>query len=674
MTETVPMDIRSRALELRDIINRGNYRYYILDDPELSDAEYDRLMKELISLERQWPDLASVVSPTQRIGAPPGSTFDTLNHSLPMLSLDNAFDPGDVMDFDRRVKKLLKAVDPIYYTAEPKLDGVAVEMVYRNGVLEAATTRGDGITGEVVTANVRTIRTVPLVLQTDLQSPELLEVRGEVFISREGFKRLNQDRLGEGLPLFANPRNAAAGSLRQLDSRITALRPLEVFCYGIGRAAGIDFSSQGEILEGLKNFGFRVNPLIQYRIPIDQVLAYYRQLEQDRDQLPYDIDGMVIKMDDLALQDILGVTSRSPRWAVAYKFKALQETTQVLNIEVQVGRTGSLTPVAHLEPVNVGGVTVSRATLHNEDEIRRKDIRIGDFVLVQRAGDVIPEIVKVIDSKRTGTEEPFSMPSACPVCGSRVVREKDEAAIRCINAACPAQVKERIRHFCGKGRFDIEGLGEKLVDQLVEAGLLKSYGDIFGLTRQTLEKLNRMGPKSAGNIMGAIEKSKDIRFSKFLFALGIRHVGEHAGGILSRRYASVEALSSASAGELESIEGIGPVVAASIADFFSNEDNRTLLARMAAAGVRIFQEERDSTRGILDSKTFVITGTLENQSRSEAKKRIEAAGGKVSSAVSGSTDYLVCGDSPGSKLAKAKELGISILDEKALMELLSGGQ
>jgi DNA ligase (NAD+) len=589
-----------------------------------------------------------------------------------MLSLDNAFDDGEVLDFDRRVKKLLKTESPVYYTAEPKLDGVAVELVYRNGILEAATTRGDGIIGEVITANVRTIRTVPLALQTPGPAPELLEVRGEVFISREGFKRLNEDRLAEGQPLFANPRNAAAGSLRQLDSRITAARPLEVFCYGVGRMTGLAFRSQGDILEGLKSLGFRINPLIRSRIPLDQVLACYRELEKERDHLAYDIDGMVIKVDDLALQDTLGATSRSPRWAVAYKFKALQETTRVLNIEVQVGRTGSLTPVAHLKPVNVGGVTVSRATLHNEDEIRRKDIRIGDTVLVQRAGDVIPEVVKVIESRRIGSEQAFTMPSSCPVCGSAVVRETGEAATRCINAACPAQVKESIRHFAGKGRFDIDGLGEKLADQLVDAGHLRSYADLFGLTRQTLESLSRMGPKSAENLVSAIEKSKEIPFSRFLYALGIRHVGEHVAGILAGRFGSVEALFTATRAELESMEGIGPVVAESIADFFSNPENRNTIGQMIAAGVRI-SREKGPERETLKSKTFVITGTLEKYSRSEAKKRIEAAGGKVSNAVSGSTDYLVCGDSPGSKLDRARELGVAVIDEKTFMDLLNQG-
>ena len=668
MKDSAPTEIRQRVSELRQIINKSNHQYYILDNPELSDAQYDRLMQELIKLENQWPELLTPESPTQRVGATPLDKFDTVAHSLPMLSLDNAFDDNDIMEFDRRVQRGLGHSAPVLYTAEPKLDGVAVELVYENGKLVMASTRGDGITGEVITVNVRTIRTVPLVLHGS-SIPELLEVRGEVFISKKGFKTLNESRLDQDLPLFANPRNAAAGSLRQLDSSITAGRPLEIFCYGVGRISGVRFQSHGDMLNTLEQMGFRINPLIRQKITIEEVINFYQDLDRDRETLPYDIDGMVIKVDDLSSQEQLGATSRSPRWAIAYKFAALQETTQVLNIEVQVGRTGSLTPVAHLKPVNIGGVTVSRATLHNADEIQRKDIRVKDWVLVQRAGDVIPEVVKVIETQRTGDEIPFTMPTACPVCGSNVIREKGEAATRCINTLCPAQVKERIKHFAAKGRFDVDGLGAKLVDQLVRAGLLNSYADIFYLSKETLEGLERMGPKSAENLINAIKNSKNIRFPKFLFALGIRHVGEHVAGILAEHFKTIDALYDADFTDLEAIEGIGPVVARSIMDFFSKPENRAVIDRILSAGVSI-KVPQASENGTVNGKTFVVTGTLSNFTRSEVKTRIESAGGKVSSSVSGKTDYLICGESPGSKLNRAKELGVEVIDEEMLETIL----
>ena len=670
MMDSAPVEVKQRVAELRQIINKSNHQYYILDNPELSDAQYDRLMQELMQLETQWPELLTPESPTQRVGAAPLDKFDTVSHTLPMLSLDNAFDDDDIMDFHQRVQKGIGSSASIAYTAEPKLDGVAVELVYENGKLVMASTRGDGITGEVITANVRTIRTVPLVLHGGL-IPELLEVRGEVFISKKGFKALNKDRLDQDLPLFANPRNAASGSLRQLDSSITAGRPLEIFCYGVGQISGMQFQSHGDMLDALGQMGFRINPLIRPKISIGDVIGFYHGLDKDREDLPYDIDGMVVKVDDLSFQEKLGTTSRSPRWAIAYKFKALQETTQVLNIEVQVGRTGSLTPVAHLKPVNIGGVTVSRATLHNADEIQRKDIRIKDTVLVQRAGDVIPEVVKVIETQRTGEEIPFVMPNNCPVCGSMVIREKGEAATRCINAMCPAQVKERIKHFAAKGRFDIDGMGSKLVNQLVNAGLLDSYADIFYLDKETLSGLERMGPKSAENLINAIQASRDIGFSKFLFALGIRHVGEHVAGILAKQFDTIEDFYHVDFAALETIEGIGPVVARSIVDFFSKPENKMVIDRILSAGVTI-RASKTSENQSLNGKTFVITGTLPNLTRNEAKHRIEAAGGKVSSSVSGKTDYLVCGESPGSKLGKAKELGVDVIDEEMLGSLLKG--
>lgn len=656
---------------LRKTLHHHNYRYHVLDDPEISDAGYDRMMQELIRLEETYPQLASPDSPSVRVGAPPLSRFDTISHSIPMLSLDNGFNDTAILDFDNRVRKNLDTTDDIIYTAEPKMDGVAVELVYENGKLAAASTRGDGVSGELITDNVKTIRAVPLLMQTSdlLGKPSLLEARGEVFIGIEAFNKFNQERVEQELPPFANPRNAAAGSLRQLDSKITAGRPLDVFFYGVGRVADVAPESHWDLLQSLKGWGFKINPLIRPRIKLKEILAFYRELIEKRHQLPYDIDGMVIKVDSLALQQQLGTTTRSPRWAIAYKFEALQETTVLENIEVQVGRTGVLTPVAHLSPVKVGGATVSRATLHNEDEIQKKDVRIGDTVLIQRAGDVIPEVVKVILSKRSGVEEKFAMPNVCPVCRSGVVRIEGESAIRCINYSCPAQVKERIRHFASKGAFDLDGLGDKLVDQLVEKELLTSYADLFKLDADTLAGLERMGAKSAANLIQAIENGKRISFARFIYALGIRHVGEHVAVLLASHIESLEALVGCSTDDLIAIEGIGPVVAESIASFFSREENLTIVDRILDSGVQIVFESQKMT-GLLEGKVFVLTGTLEGMTRRQAKELIAAAGGKVSGSVSKNTDYVVAGESAGSKLAKARELDIDIIDEVALREML----
>ena len=663
--------IIAKVENLRKELHHHNYRYYVLDDPEISDAGYDRMMQELIRLEKTYPQLASPDSPSVRVGAPPLTRFDTISHSIPMLSLDNGFNDAEILDFDNRVKKNLNTADDIIYTAEPKMDGVAVELVYENGKLAAASTRGDGVSGELITDNIKTIRAVPLLMQTSKRKgePSLLEVRGEVFIGIEAFNKFNQEREDQGLPLFANPRNAAAGSLRQLDSRITAGRPLDVFFYGVGRIADVVSDSHWDLLQSLKRWGFKVNPLIRPRIKINEILAFYRELIDIRHQLPYDIDGMVIKVDSLALQQRLGATTRSPRWAIAYKFEALQETTVLENIEVQVGRTGVLTPVAHLAPVKVGGATVSRATLHNEDEIEKKDVRIGDTVLIQRAGDVIPEVVKVILSKRSGREQKFTMPAVCPVCRSGVVRIEGESAIRCINYSCSAQVKERIRHFASKGAFDLDGLGDKLVDQLVEKKLLTSYADIFNLDGETLAALERMGDKSAANLVQAIENGKRISFARFIYALGIRHVGEHVAALLAAHFKSLEALMDSSEEDLIAIEGIGPVVAESIKRFFNQEENLIIVDRILRSGVQIVFETQKMT-GALDGKLFVLTGTLDNMTRRQAKDMITAAGGKVSGSVSKNVDYVIAGESAGSKLVKARELGIAVIDEAAFREML----
>jgi DNA ligase (NAD+) len=671
MPENLDPAIIQEIERLRETLHHHNYRYHVLDDPEISDAEYDRLMQALSRLEEAYPELASPDSPSTRVGAPPVSRFETMAHSVPMLSLDNAFSADGILEFDKRIKRNLGQTKEIIYTAEPKMDGVAVELVYENGGLMAAATRGDGFTGEVITANVKTIGAVPLRMRAQAAAaiPSRLEVRGEVFIGIEAFKKLNRERMDQDLPVFANPRNAAAGSLRQLDSKITAGRPLEIFFYGAGIIEGLVVESHWEFLQMLKQWGFRINPLIRPKITVEEVLKYYRELGNQRHQIPYDIDGMVIKVDSLRLQQQLGATTRSPRWSIAYKFQAIQETTVLENIEVQVGRTGVLTPVAYLKTVSVGGVMVSRATLHNEDEIAKKDVRIGDTVLVQRAGDVIPEVVKVISSKRTGAEKKFRMPSTCPVCGSAVSRIAGEAAARCINSSCSAQVKERIKHFASKGAFDIDGLGDKLVEQLVDKGLLPSYAEVFELDAQTLAGLERMGPKSAANLIQAIGNSKRIRLARFLFALGIRHVGEHVAAILADQFGSLEELLNCTKEDLIVIEGIGDVVAESILGFFKQAQNLNTVQRLLDNGVRIVCEANQQA-GRLDGKVFVLTGTLDRLTRSQAKELIESAGGKVEGAVSRRTDFLVVGAAPGSKLQRARELGVTVIDEAALLKML----
>jgi len=673
MPATIDPEIIANIQELRKTLHHHNFRYYVLDDPEISDSEYDRLMQELIRLETTYPDLVSPDSPSARVGAPPLAKFDQIAHTLPMLSLDNGFADEDILEFDKRVKRYLNLQSEIMYTAEPKMDGVAVELVYEDGKLLAASTRGDGVTGELITANLKTIGAVPILMRTDRSSvvPPRLEVRGEVYIGIEAFKNWNTERMDQGLPPFANPRNAAAGSLRQLDSKITASRPLEIFFYGVGVVEDYIFESHWVLLQALKKWGFRINPLIRSRISIKDVLKCHREFSEQRHQLPYDIDGMVVKVDSLSLQQQLGATTRSPRWAIAYKFQAIQETTVLEKIEIQVGRTGVLTPVAHLKPVNVAGVTVSRATLHNEDEIEKKDVRIGDTVLVQRAGDVIPGVVKVILSKRTGAEKKFSMPDRCPVCSAAVARLEGEAATRCINSSCSAQVKERIKHFASKGAFDIDGMGDKLVDQLVEKGLLTSFADLFKLDKETLAGLERMGDKSAENLIHAIEASKKISFARFLYALGIRHAGEHVAALLADQFESLEDLAICPQQDLTDIDGVGPVVAESIINYFHQEKNLGTIQSILDSGVQIVFETKRKTAKF-DGKTFVLTGTLDGMTRRQAKDMITAAGGKVSGSVSRNTDFVVAGDSPGSKRTKAKELGAAVIDEAGLLKMLGG--
>jgi len=660
--------IKKRVEKLREEIEYHNHLYYVLDQPEISDAQYDRLMKELEKLEEQHPEFRSPNSPTQRVGATPLEAFKIVRHTFPMLSLANAFDESEAKDFDKRVKKFLGYSAEITYVAEPKLDGLAVELVYERGQFVVGSTRGDGVNGENITQNLRTIKTIPLqLIRKEIPAPERFEVRGEVIIQLKKFKELNRKREEMGEPVFANPRNAAAGSVRQLDSKITAARPLEIYCYGVGEVRGRTFKTHSEILQTFPKWGLRMNPNIQRCQNIDEVLEYYHKMNEKRETLPYEIDGIVIKVDSLDLQTRLGEISRSPRWALAFKFQPKQETTKILDIIVQVGRTGALTPVAVMEPVRVGGVEVSRATLHNQDEIDKKDVRVGDTVVIQRAGDVIPEVVQVITSKRKGTEKKFRIPSKCPVCGAEVI--KDEAIHRCNGLDCPAQLKGRIKHFASKRAMDIEGLGVKLTDQLVGKGLIKDVGDIYYINKQELIELERMADKSAQNIIDAIEKSKTKPLSKFLYALGIRHVGETTAEDLARHFPHIDDLFHLSEEDLMEVEGIGPEVAASVIQFFRDKKNKESIELLKKAGVKVI-EPKIKEKGKLTGKTFLFTGTLKTFGRDEVRNLVESMGGMTVSSVSKKVDFVVVGEDPGSKSDKAKELGIKTLTEEEFKKLI----
>jgi DNA ligase (NAD+) len=665
-----PRQAEERAARLGREIEYHNYRYYVLDDPEISDAAYDALLKELEGLERAYPELKTPNSPTQRVGSAPLEAFGQVPHTIPMLSLANAMDTEAVIEFDQRIKRFLKSDADITYVAEPKLDGVAVELIYERGEFAAGSTRGDGFTGEDVTKNLRTIKTIPLhLIDRKMAAPERLEVRGEVYMELADFKALNkrQERLGE--PLFANPRNAAAGSLRQLDSAVTAQRPLKLFCYGVGEVRGRTFASQWEVLQTLPQWGLRTNSLVRRCKHIQEAVVYYKQINAEREGQLYEMDGVVIKVDSFALQRRLGQVSRSPRWAVAYKFPAKEETTKIIDIKAQVGRTGALTPVAFMEPVRIGGVEVKRATLHNQDEIDKKDIRIGDTVVVRRAGDVIPEVVKVITSKRTGAERRFVMPENCPVCGSDVVRLPGEAVHRCVGISCAAQLKGRIRHFASKRAMDIDGLGIKLIDQLVDKGLVKDVADLYYLTQDGLASLERMAVKSAENLIKALAKSKHPTLARFLYALGMRHVGEHIAQVLGREVPALDRFYKITAEELENIPGIGPEVAQSVYGFFKDKKNREVIKRLQKAGVEIAAPS--AKRALpLQGKTFLFTGALEGMSRGEAKDLVLALGGEIATSAGKGVDYVVKGKEPGSKYAKARELGLTIIDEAEFKRLV----
>lgn len=662
----------AEAAQLRDQIDRHNYRYHVLDDPEISDAEYDKLMRRLEALEHANPELATPDSPTQRVGAAPSERFRVVAHRRPMMSLGNAMDAEEMREFDKRVKRMLKFDADIEYVAEVKLDGLGIELVYEDGLLTVGSTRGDGTNGEDVTRNIRTIKSVPLRLRAPEHGkiPRILEVRGEAIMPRAGFQKLNRGREEAGEQVYANPRNAAAGSLRQLDSRITASRPLDVFLYSPGAIEGIAFKSQWDFLQGIKALGLRVNPLTRVCNGVEAVLDYWNEITEQRHGLDYEADGVVAKVNSYALQEQLGEVSRSPRWAIAYKFKAQQAETVIERIEVQVGRIGSLTPVAKLRPVQLAGVTIANASLHNLDEIRRKDFRARDTVLIERAGDVIPYVVRVTKEARPRSKQ-FEMPAHCPECGAAIVHEEGEVGYFCVNANCPARMRESIRHFASKSCLDIEGLGDKLVGQLIESGMVKELDDLFGLKQEQLAELDRMAEKSARNVIDAIAKSRKTSLDRFINGLGIRHVGEHTARQLALKFSTMQALAEASEDDLLGVRDIGAEVAHSIREYFDEPRNLKAVKRL----IEILAVEAPAEvqgRGALRDKTFVLTGTLDSMTREEAERKIMTAGGRVTSSVSRKTDFVVAGAEAGSKLKKANDLGVRVLDEKGFIAILAG--
>jgi DNA ligase (NAD+) len=667
--------LAARAAELRERLEHHNYRYYVLDDPEIPDVEYDRMFRELLALEAEHPELGTEDSPTRRVGGAPVAGFGTVQHLAPMLSLENAFTADELIAFDRRARERLKREGPIEYSAETKLDGMAISLLYEDGRLVRGATRGDGQTGEDVTHNVRTIESVPLRLRGQ-GHPARLEVRGEVYMPKAGFAALNARLADQGAKTFVNPRNAAAGTLRQLDPRIAAKRPLEFFAYGVGHFEGGELPARhSKILEALRDWGVRVSPLTSVVEGADGCQAYYDEVGEQRDRLPYEIDGVVFKVDRTEFQKALGYVARAPRWAIAFKFPAQEVSTRVRGVDFQVGRTGALTPVARLEPVFVGGVTVSNATLHNLDEIERKDVRIGDMVIVRRAGDVIPEVVRVMHESRPADAQQIALPATCPVCGSDVVRPEGQAVARCSGGLiCPAQRKEKLRHFASRRAMDIEGLGARVVDQLVETGAgdqqVHTPADIYALTVAGLSGLERMGEKSASNLVAAIERSKRTTLARFLFALGIPEVGEATAANLARFFGDLDALAEAEMPDLEAVPDVGPVVARHVHEFFRQPENARVIKLLRERGVH-WPAESPKAEGLpLQGRTFVLTGSLEAMTRDEARERIEAAGGKVTGSVSAKTDYVVSGADPGSKLNKAEQLGVKIIDEAEFLQML----
>lgn len=666
-------DIIKKISSLRDDLHYHNYRYYVLDQPVISDAAYDTMIKELEELEKKYPELVTLDSPTQRVGAAPLDTFKRTEHRLPMFSLSNTYNTQEISDFDQRIRKLLGDEAEITYVIEPKLDGLAVELVYEQGKFIRGSTRGDGLTGEDITHNLKTIGSLPLCfLPQPTPFPHSIDIRGEVVMPHQELINLNQNRAKQGLPLFANPRNAAAGSLRQLDPQITARRHLDLFCYAVGFREDMDFDNQWGLLNQLESWGFKVTENRYLASNSQEVIKYCQEIETLRNQLPYDIDGAVIKVNSLALQQQLGEKSRSPRWAIAYKFKAQEETTKVIDIIVQVGRTGALTPVAVMEPVRVGGVEVSRATLHNFDDLQTKDIRIGDRVIIKRAGDVIPEVIAQITTLRDGSEQPFPPPTHCPVCGAHVIREPEGVIYRCTaGLACPAQLTGSIFHFGSKRAMDIDGLGIKLVEQLVEKKIVKNIADLYSLDATILTGLDRFGEKSAHNLLTAIEESKNCPLDRFIFGLGIRHVGEHLAKVVVRNFPDILEAGPPEVEELIAIPEIGPQVAQSIYEFFREEKNLQVIRKLLDRGVSPKAPSTTKNTQPLAGKTFVITGTL-SKPRSQLKSRLEEAGARVSGTISQQTNYLLVGKNPGSKLKKAKALEVAIISEQELENLFTG--
>jgi DNA ligase (NAD+) len=660
-------EAEKRIDELRKLIEYHRWRYYVLDQPEISDREYDKLVLELQKLEQEYPDLITPNSPTQRVGAPPAKEFRPVQHLLPMLSLDNAFTPEDLLAFDRRVKRILGEV-PVEYVCELKFDGLAVSLRYENGLLTVGATRGDGYEGEEITNNLRTLKSLTLHLLCP-DPPALLEARGEVIMTYADFERLNEERAARGEPLFANPRNAAAGSVRQLDPKITAERKLDIFIYGLGACEGRSFSSHWEALEYLKKCGLKVSDKVRLVKSIKEAIEFCKEWQEKRGDLPFGVDGAVIKVNSFEYQERLGFTTHSPRWAIAYKFPAAEEITQVEDIKVYVGRTGALTPVAHLTPVEVDGSTVSRATLHNEDEVKRKDVRIGDWVVVHKAGAVIPEIISVLKERRTGKERVFEMPRRCPVCGAETLRLPGEAVTRCTNISCPAQVVERILHFCRS--MDVEGLGPAIVVQLHKLGLVKDVADIYYLTLEKMLQMDRMGPTLAKKLLGQIEASKDKPLKQLITALGILQVGEHVADLLTRKYHSIDEFFQATEEELQTIPGIGPSTAESIVVFFRQPETRALIEKLRKAGVRL-AEEKLKEEGVkpLAGKTFVFTGTLSRLKREEAEELVRKLGGEATGSVSRRTSFVVVGENPGSKFDKARELNVKTINEEEFLKML----
>jgi DNA ligase (NAD+) len=666
--ERSAQEAKLRVEELTAQLNYHNHRYYVLDEPEISDGQYDELLRELRDLEARHPELIAPDSPTQRVGGPPVEALGVVEHRLPMLSLANAFSEEEFRAWYRRLVNQAERED-IAFVCEPKMDGLAIALVYENGAFVQGATRGDGQRGENVTANLRTIRSIPL-STTTRDVPDRFEVRGEVYMTKQGFERLNEERANQGLPLFASPRNSAAGSLRQQDPGVTASRPLDIFLYQLGWVEGGSApSSHWEALQWMGELGFRINPNIKRLNGVEEVIDYIKSWEDRRDSLPYEIDGLVVKVDDLNLQRSLGAVGREPRWAIAYKYPPMQATTKLLRIDVNVGRTGSLNPFAVLEPVVVAHATVKLATLHNEDDIRRKDIREGDTVIVQRAGEVIPQVVGPVLSLRTGNEKPFEMPERCPVCDTPVVRPEGEAMRYCPNRACPAQIFRLLFHFAGRGGMDIEGLGESLASQLLASGLVTDLADVYYLKKDDLLSLERMGEKSADNLLANIEASKQRPLGRLLFALGIRHVGDETANLLANHFGSMDALAHASQEDFESVPTIGPKIAISVYEYFQDEQNLALIEKFRQAGVRL-TGERAAREGPLQGLSFVVTGSLERWSRNEIESLIKRQGGSVGSSVTKKTDYLVAGENAGSKFTKAQELGTSILDEAAFADLL----